>query len=712
MNFYGVFVLGQLVKQDFGRDESNEAVLLRPDNASIEQSKVEVFRAHEMTERSTRYEPPSILSRARLSREYVPEQILNNKADDEFNYMKLDERGQLKASSYLDPDLNLTVGITQSHRYSMAQVVTDKTSESVTSSLNPSPISALAEKADQKLYADSLTLPLSKLPSPKKYCAPFISSTQAEEKCDRFVVSDVELERIVAHQEPNTLLRQIHAIRQHILSMSVQKETEKLTTAQVLEDQNIQPDKAQINHQVVNLIKGVDKIGRIAVSGQARLVRENVEENAAKEFTIKKDLPEMPQMVSVKSEVNLSALPSQSVKVLNLSRQESFVKERLDLLEPSDAEIEQVSFIKEKSTLTSQIHHAEKPLVMLKEKVETLRDSHNEKTDVIQSNYNLAQADIKKEENDLITDADSKLHIWLNCPKISVANTDSHQTIDIDEKLDILYEHLCVRNYQNELSESDLVQVQNVLSLFWPEYNDCPENAERVNYISTHLYTTPVEHVRPAREPNLFNLESHCMVCVENPPPSKVIQSSIEQEEMNLYCKTTSICEPDEKITNVVEIKHKFVPKEDYSEHQIEQMYDAETMSSSCYSNNNLLFESVEVMADCDESDFSPKMQKISGRYLRRVESGSSTTSMANEGRGGGHKPRRVASINEHFSKNFLHQVVQTSDENMSHIDSRLDELDRNYANLIVDSKKVLILHTNVVDTMSTMFLLINHILT
>ena len=112
---------------------------------------------------------------------------------------------------------------------------------------------------------------------------------------------------------------------------------------------------------------------------------------------------------------------------------------------------------------------------------------------------------------------DKTLQLWLHWPEINLAVANDQKAINIDEKLDLLYEQICVQKQASlvdAVSSKDLVSVEKVLSLLLPSQDQVEFKSEQVSYLKApHLYQ-PVENLRPAREPYYSN----SIVNVSEPP--------------------------------------------------------------------------------------------------------------------------------------------------------------------------------------------------
>jgi hypothetical protein len=346
---------------------------------------------------------------------------------------------------------------------------------------------------------------------------------------------------------------------------------------------------------------------------RSREVQTELKDKFSKAKVVDNFTKDEPQSVKVSQEVTKLekiTLPATKPLIISKEKQSSLTEEVSKTEAISKASLEATT---QKARINQELNElvklktwGEKPLIISKEVVNQVEKECKERVKNIESERpaEMARAELKSETNSLIPSdfIDSKLAFWLNCPEINVTTANDQQTINLDEKLDLLYESICVKRQsaQLSLSPNDMVHVEKVLSLLLPNYEEVDFKNEHVGYIPTHFYE-PVEHLKPHREPDIFNMERCMRPIVEEPPVTLEhtgggVEIKIEREreppkmtitnELHMYEEVEETVETTTTVTTQVE---NFI-----DDVKIEIDYEPETasLSSPC---KPVVYEAVKV---------------------------------------------------------------------------------------------------------------------
>jgi hypothetical protein len=368
---------------------------------------------------------------------------------------------------------------------------------------------------------------------------------------------------------------------------------------------------------------------------------------------------------------------------------DEMLKEQAEIKQTDEVKTQKLTIANERNDLEQESPPvAKRPVIISKEILSNIEGLFNERAKELAVEDRPAE-EMAAQQNvptPLVPSSliDAKLLLWLHCPEISVSTSENdleEQTINIDDKLDLLYETITVRPHQSQLSDVDMVHVDKVLSLLLPGSGQVEFSDENANHMQTQKLELLHEHLRSFREPNRFDLDCICtadlttepLVLMSEPavmsPDSveipiereelkkkqRALNSSVETNQVDVYEEVVSLNHTahqsrllDSSQENIdIEIDCDMVVLNHPVDTTVEIYADVEMMMMSPGNNCRMMTRDIDLNG-CVES-LSSRATSCTG----------SSTAVSQSRR---HVNKRdLYDLNEVFAQHFFEQIVLTS---------------------------------------------------
>jgi hypothetical protein len=384
------------------------------------------------------------------------------------------------------------------------------------------------------------------------------------ENCEQFVPDNnymPSIERLIHQRKPNVLIHRIDESKPSVYALPNHVKSESCQITVPLVQPAFEVEKASIMQDTLKPNSYPYDINHLKLLNMPHVVNTRIENEHSelKDFktVLKSDRPligfeNLPLNDPIEqNKPFMYSLPS-------YERSNEDYSERVGIIEPDYAPEEQATFDQHENSFTI-VNNQEKPQIILREEVRKINDELGDETVFgLSEDLNMkskTRAEFKHEMNQLLVNQqnlakDSRLLLWLNCPKIysqAHDDEDSSYTIDLDEKLDILYENLCVMNQQNVIESKDLAQIEKVLNLLLPHQDELA---------SANISQPSEVNFKVDRPPLILNSSLIC--CDEKNFENFFDEDSIEEIAPKTYnpIQTRTQIESENNLKNQLKIQH------------------------------------------------------------------------------------------------------------------------------------------------------------